>query len=65
MAAHSSVPAWRFHGQRSWMGYSPWDPRELDSTKRLTHTQTIVWSLGSIQTQKEAIEEISVKDLHC
>ena len=47
------------------MGYSPWDPRELDLTKRLTHTQTIVWSLGSIQTQKEAIEEISVKDLHC
>ena len=24
------------HGQRSLMGYSPWDPRELDMTEQLT-----------------------------
>ena len=24
MAAHSSILAWKIHGQRSLMGYSPW-----------------------------------------
>ena len=27
MAAHSSLPAWRCHGQRSLVGYSPKDRR--------------------------------------
>ena len=26
-----------FHGQRSLMGYSPWDRKELDTTEQLTH----------------------------
>ena len=25
MATHSSIVAWKFHGQRSLAGYSPWD----------------------------------------
>ena len=25
-ATHSSILAWRAHGQRSLEGYSPWDP---------------------------------------
>ena len=33
MATHSSILAWRFHGQRSRMGYSPWEPKELDMTE--------------------------------
>ena len=33
MAAHSSILAWRIHGQRSLAGYSPWDPKELDMTE--------------------------------
>ena len=33
MAIHSSILAWRFHGQRSRMGYSPWEPKELDMTE--------------------------------
>ena len=36
VAAHSSVPAWRFHGQRSLMGYSPWGHKERDTTEGLT-----------------------------
>ena len=28
---------WRFHGQRSLLGYSPWTHKELDTTERLTH----------------------------
>ena len=30
---HSSVLAWRSHGQRSLVGYSPWDHRESDTTE--------------------------------
>ena len=26
-----------FHGQRSLVGYSPWDSNELDMTERLTY----------------------------
>jgi len=29
----------KFHGQRSPVGYSPWGPKELDTTEQLTHTQ--------------------------
>ena len=30
MATHSSILAWRIHGQRSLAGYSPWGHKELD-----------------------------------
>ena len=29
----------KFHRQRSLAGYSPWDCKELDLTKQLSHTQ--------------------------
>ena len=29
-----------FHGQRSMVGYSPWDHKEFDTAERLTHTHT-------------------------
>ena len=32
MATHSSVLAWEIHGQRSLAGYSPWGPKESDTT---------------------------------
>ena len=35
MAAHSSILAWKIHGQRSLAGYSPWGHKELNTTKRL------------------------------
>ena len=35
MATHSSTLAWKFHGQRSLVGYSPWGRKELDTTERL------------------------------
>ena len=28
MATHSSILAWRIHGQRSLAGYRPWDDEE-------------------------------------
>ena len=36
MATHSSILAWRTHGQRSLEGYSPWGSKESDMTERLT-----------------------------
>ena len=34
MATHSSILAWRIHGQRSLAGYSPWVHKHLDTTER-------------------------------
>ena len=33
MATHSSILAWRIHGQGSLAGYSPWGHKELDTTE--------------------------------
>ena len=33
MATHSSILAWRLHGQRSLVGYSPWSRKESDTTE--------------------------------
>ena len=40
MATHSSILAWRIHGQRSLEGYSLWGLKEPDMTEQLTHTHT-------------------------
>ena len=37
-ATHSSIIAWRIHGQRSLVGYSLWGCKGLDVTERLTLT---------------------------
>ena len=39
VATHSSILAWRIHGQKSLEGYSPWGRKESDTTKQLTHTR--------------------------
>ena len=35
MATHSSILAWKIHGQRSLIGYSPWVSKESDTTEQL------------------------------
>ena len=35
MATHSSTLAWKIHGRRSLVGYSPWGRKESDMTERL------------------------------
>ena len=42
MAPHSSTPAWKIHGQRSLVGYSPWGCKESDMTEWLHFT----WGSG-------------------
>ena len=45
MATHSSILAWRIHGQRSLAGYSPWGWKEPDMTEGLTLTLTVCQEL--------------------
>ena len=33
MAIHPSTVAWKIHGQRSLVGYSPWGHKESDTTE--------------------------------
>ena len=50
VSTHSSILAWETHGQRSLVGYSPWDRRELDMTeqlKKLHFTGLLQMSAGS------------------
>ena len=46
MATHSSVLAWRIHGQRSLMGYIG-SPKESDTTEGLNNNQSGNSSSGS------------------
>ena len=36
MGTHSSILAWKIHGQYSLVGHSPWGCKELDRTEQLT-----------------------------
>ena len=42
------------HGQRSLVGFSPWDCKELDTTEQLTHTFS--WMTGSSEMGQESQE---------
>ena len=37
MATHSSILAWKSHGQRRLLGYSPWYRKESDTTWQLNN----------------------------
>ena len=41
MASHSSVLAWRTHGQRSLVGYSSWVCKESDTTEATGHAHRL------------------------
>ena len=41
MATHSTVLAWRIHGQRSLVGYNPWGHKDSDMTEQLTQPARI------------------------
>ena len=53
MVTHSSILAWKTHGQSSLVGYSPWGHKQSDMTEELTHRQTTLNSsiLLFIQTK--------------
>ena len=37
MATHSGILAWRIHGQRSLVGYTPWGRRDSDMSGATQH----------------------------
>ena len=46
MATHFSILAWKFHGQRRLVGYSPWGHKKLDTTKQQTLSLTALTVMG-------------------
>ena len=53
MENHSSILAWRIHGQRSLVGYSPWGHKESDTTEQLIPTKEIqrTWASSCLTLQ--------------
>ena len=50
MATHSSIFAWKFHGQKSLAGYSPWGCKTVrHNEKAHTHTHTQTHTQGDLQ----------------
>ena len=45
MATHSRILAWKTHGQRSPVGYSPWGQKESDTTKQLSNNKKYLINL--------------------
>ena len=54
MATHSSILAWRIHGQRRPVGYSPRGCKELDTTERLS-VSLFSWRRGEIKTGAQGV----------
>ena len=54
MATQSSILAWKIHGQRSLVGYSPWGCRKSDMTE---HTGNVFGK------ESQAKKELSLKSL--
>ena len=48
MAAHSSILAGEFHGQRSLVGHSPWGRKESDTTEQQTHSTLSKQEIGTL-----------------
>ena len=54
MAIHSSTIAWKSHGQRSLVGYSPWGRKESDTTERLHfHFSLVSQTVKNLPAMKE------------
>ena len=48
MATHTSILAWRIHGQSNLVGYGPWGHKELDMIEQLTlFTTRATWEAQS------------------
>ena len=46
MATHSSILAWRISWTEKPGSYSPWGPKESDTTQRLTLFSLSLWQWG-------------------
>ena len=55
---HSSVLPGEFHRQRSLVGYSPWGPKELDMTEKLTLNTTSKDFRGTVEKNPPAMQQM-------
>ena len=67
MATHSSILTGKSHGQRSHVGYSPWDHKESDTTEKQTNNNnTYIYDiiiLNPLGTHSAAISGKPSRDL--
>ena len=66
MAPHSSIIAWKSHGWRSLVGYSPWGGKELDTTEwfhSLIHSAFPKWEGLLLTGSWEAKEDMVHKEM--
>ena len=49
MATHSSILAWKSHGQRSLTGYTPWGHKELSMSEQLNNQKMRAKSLSLVR----------------
>jgi len=56
VTTHSSILAWRIHGQRSLVGYSPGGVTESDTTERLT---TVLFIIGRWGLPLDSVVSVS------
>ena len=54
VAVHSSILAWKIHGQRSLAGHSPWSPEESDTTEHTGKDRQKDWNPG-LQTPNKGM----------
>ena len=65
MATHSSMLAWKSHGRRSLVGYSPWGRKDSDTTEQLHFTFTHPTVLGSLEASLQRDELRGLGNLEC
>ena len=62
MATHSSILAWKSHGQKSLAGYSPWGRKGSDTTEGThTHTHTHTRTAG-ILSDEGGLPKVAFQD---
>ena len=60
MATHSSILAWRIPWiLRSLLGYSPWDPRELDMAEETEHAHKHPFKMDSSRSFKTSYHVVT------
>ena len=59
MATHSSILAWKFHGPRSLVGYSPLGRKDLDSTEQF-HFTSLHFLNGSISKYSQHVGGLNI-----
>ena len=61
MAIHFRILAWKIHGQRNLVSYSPWGCKESDTTERMT--LSLLWDQPVCSSHAYAHPEVTILHL--